>query len=330
MRVPNQSPAVSRRRVFQLAALTALSTALPGISGCTVARTEESTPDPLIKLRDLAARDAQSALAAIPGHPEDAALLTAIAAQRGAHARALDAEVQRVAGPDATATAEEPAADTSDPRGTLQPAPVSVTVLASELSESAEASASATAVLSGYRAGLLAAISANCATHVALLTETPPPPVRAPAGAAETSDADVAALAAALEREHAAIFSYGVTTAFSLPERRAFAAAGAEEHRFRRDLLITLLTAAGGPAPVAAAAYTLPLTVDSPATAAELALVAEGECSAAWRSVAERAESPALRELAVAALAECTLRIAGWRDVLSITPRVDVFPGQPD
>nr|WP_221195113.1 ferritin-like domain-containing protein [Hoyosella altamirensis] len=135
-------------------------------------------------------------------------------------------------------------------------------------------------------------------------------------------------LRTALEREHAAVFSYGVVAAFSLSERREFTAAGAEEHRARRDAVSGLLARAGGEIPLAAPAYELPVNVDSPVTAAELAVFAEQECAAAWRAVTERADNGDLREFSVGALTECALRTARWRGVLGAAPIPDPFPGE--
>lgn len=295
---------------------------------CTVPVPEEPEPDPLIAHRDRAARDAEAALSAAAASGEDAAMLTTIAAQRGTHARTLDAEIRRLAppteSPDITTEADQP----PDPDPGAAP---NLSAVVEGLAESAESSAADAARLTGYRAGLLASVSANCRSQLAMVSEYTLPTLTTPRQPSDfTDDPAVTSLAEALEREHAAVFSYGVITAFSLPERRSFVTAVADEHRTRRDLLTGLLSTLQVPAPAAAPAYSLPVEVDSAATAAELAVTVERECAVAWRAVTERADHRRLRELGTAALAECAVRTAQWRDALDATPRTDVFPGDPD
>ncbi|AEF40068.1 ferritin-like domain-containing protein [Hoyosella subflava] len=312
-------PGLSRRAVVQVTALLLAGAVIPGCA----TEISEPEPDPLIAQRELALRDARAAAAQDFSDTEWAA---AVADQRAAHATALDAEIRRLARPSTDTAETEDGEDVPD--GSAPP--VSPPELEAYLADSSRSARGAVSALTGYRAGLLSSVGANCAAYLALATELSPPAASVPDGLALAGDPGMDSLRTALEREHAAVFSYGVVAAFSLPERRAFTAAGAEEHRARRDAVSGLLARAFGEAPLAAPAYDLPLDVDSPVTAAELAVSAEQECAAAWRAVTERAESADLREFGVGALTECALRTALWRGVLGAAPVPDPFPGQLD
>jgi hypothetical protein len=69
--------------------------------------------------------------------------------------------------------------------------------------------------------------------------------------------------------------------------------------------------------------------VTDAASAAQLAVVAETDALAAWRSVLERSRDRALRQAALDTLSAGTLRCARWRAAIGQTPTIPVFPGQP-
>jgi hypothetical protein len=138
------------------------------------------------------------------------------------------------------------------------------------------------------------------------------------------------AVLAALATEHAAIWVYGLVSAF-LPATATAAVTGASlAHRERRDAVVALLARTGTTAPPAAAAYRPPAPVTDAASAAGLAIVAEDDVAAAWRAVAERtgaAEDGELRRLALDAVTVAATTGVTWRRLAGRTPLVPVFPG---
>ncbi|KQU03285.1 hypothetical protein ASG56_18235 [Rhodococcus sp. Leaf7] len=137
------------------------------------------------------------------------------------------------------------------------------------------------------------------------------------------------ALVDALNVEFAAVFAYGVVAAFSNPTRDPMVAQYAAEHRARRDGTIDALTAASVTSPEPAAGYTVPFPVTDAVAAARLAAQVEDDCAVAWRSVVERAQSGATRDLAIVALTDSARRGSAWRAILGIFPSTVAFPGQP-
>ncbi|MGV9742943.1 hypothetical protein [Nocardia farcinica] len=166
-------PAVGRRTALRVAGAGTLGVlALGASAGC--AEEPVHDPDPLAAQEALARADAAAATAAIALAPQRQTTLTTIAAQRTEHADALRAEVARVIGVYGDGTTpvhktREPSAlaATGTPvPGTAQPAaPPSLDQLREQLTRSAKAAADAAVVQAGYRAGLLASISAACAVH---------------------------------------------------------------------------------------------------------------------------------------------------------------------
>lgn len=138
---------------------------------------------------------------------------------------------------------------------------------------------------------------------------------------------DQAALYDAVVTEHAAIYGYGVVSAHSLPTRNELVSEALAQHRDRRESALTLLAAAGVTAPLPAAGYQLPLTVDSPTEAARLAVRIEDDCAVAWRAVLEQAANEEDRRFAGAALTQCAVQAARWRQVLGAWPATRAFPG---
>lgn len=157
------------------------------------------------------------------------------------------------------------------------------------------------------------------------------PPPTAPADPLEeaaTRDAVLAALAS----EHAAIWSYGLVSAFLTPGTGPDVTAASTAHRARRDAVLTLLGRAGiAPVP-AAASYRTPAPVTDPTSAAALAAVAEEDVAAAWRAVCERTgadDGAELRGLGIDAIVESARVGVRWRLLAGTAPAVPVFPGAP-
>ncbi|MFT4044567.1 MAG: ferritin-like domain-containing protein [Gordonia sp. (in: high G+C Gram-positive bacteria)] len=135
------------------------------------------------------------------------------------------------------------------------------------------------------------------------------------------------ALSAAVDAENAAVFTYGVMTAFVSAARRTTVAEYIAAHRTARDVVSAALTATGATAPVAAAGYTLPVAVTGSVSAVRAGIAAEDDCARAYRVVLEQADTQSARRIAVDGLTACAERAARWRAVLRQSPITVAFPG---
>jgi hypothetical protein len=160
--VPSALPHLSRRRLLiGSAALAAL--------GATSVACGSKTPPPdvsaLTAQLERARSDSQLAAgAASSAPPPVATALTAVAAERSAHAEALAEEITRITGASPTSstssTAASPSASTSAP--TQPPAPPTPGSVVAALRQSADGAAQAAAKETGYAAGLLGSVAASC------------------------------------------------------------------------------------------------------------------------------------------------------------------------
>lgn len=137
------------------------------------------------------------------------------------------------------------------------------------------------------------------------------------------------ALTAALKAEDAAIFTYGVLTAFTRNDVRSRLAVDIAAHRVRRRALAEDLTKTGTPVPNPASGYRLPVKVTDVRSAGRAAVEAEVETQVAYRSVVEQADTDALRRFGAESLAESAVRAVYWRGVAGIDPTVIAMPGDP-
>ncbi len=137
----------------------------------------------------------------------------------------------------------------------------------------------------------------------------------------------VDALREAIRAEDAAIFTYGVMTAFTRSDVRGRVAADIAAHRVQRSALAAALVKAGGQAPAPAAGYRIPQAVTDLRSAGRAAVDAENDTSSAHRSLVERAETDAQRQLGVDGLTASAVRAVYWRGVADITPTTVVLPG---
>jgi hypothetical protein len=135
-------------------------------------------------------------------------------------------------------------------------------------------------------------------------------------------------LAGALAAEEAAIYAYGVIGVKLSAAAEVTAARSAEqEHRERRDWLVSKIaesSAGPGPAP---AGYQLPFPVTDRATALQLAVRIEDGVAQSWRPVLG-ATQDADRSTALAGLTDAAVRACRWRRVAGVTPLTMAFPGQ--
>lgn len=142
------------------------------------------------------------------------------------------------------------------------------------------------------------------------------------------STADQQALTDALRAEYAAVYAYGVISAYAAADRSQIIVDFTAAHRARRDATIDALKATGAPVPGPAAAYPPPFTVNDPIPAAKFAVTVETDTAIAWRSAVERAESEAVRRTAAQALTDCSVRLATWQKILGMNPPTVAFPGR--
>jgi hypothetical protein len=88
-----------------------------------------------------------------------------------------------------------------------------------------------------------------------------------------------------------------------------------------------MLKARSADPPLPAAGYQLPMEVDNPTDAANLAVRMEEDAAVAWRAVLEQATDEQDRAFAVTALTQCAVTAARWSRVLGISPITVAFPG---
>jgi Domain of unknown function (DUF4439) len=140
----------------------------------------------------------------------------------------------------------------------------------------------------------------------------------------------VDALQAALAAEHAAVWVYGLAGAFVLDELTSQLNEATVAHQARRDATErTLIDAGARPVP-AEPGYLTPEPVTDAASALRLAITAETDAAAAWRSVVERSPAePELRGAALAALTQAAVRATRWRATAVAPPLTVPFPGTP-
>ncbi|MGQ0482141.1 MAG: ferritin-like domain-containing protein [Pseudonocardia sp.] len=142
------------------------------------------------------------------------------------------------------------------------------------------------------------------------------------------ADADTAAaLQTALGVEHAAVWCYGLVTAFLPTALDQRARADATAHRARRDATSRSLAGAQRRPVAAEPAYATPVPVVDQASAVALLAAVEADTAAAWRSVLERCDDPGLRLVALDALTDAAVRGARWAGEAGTRPPVPPFPG---
>nr|WP_173839743.1 hypothetical protein [Mycolicibacterium rutilum] len=165
--VPSPPPTLSRRRVLASAAVLAL---VGTVSAACGTPPQPPEVDELAAQLERARTDSQLATdAAAEERGPVAQALTAIAAERAAHAQALSDELVRLRGDAApTTTATSTTAEVAK-------APT-VADAANALRASADSAAELAAKLSGYRAGLLASIAAACTAAYTVALPAPRKP----------------------------------------------------------------------------------------------------------------------------------------------------------
>lgn len=133
----------------------------------------------------------------------------------------------------------------------------------------------------------------------------------------------------ALGAEHAALWVYGLVSAFLPASFAGPIGEGMSGHRARRDTTERLLAGAGSTPRPAEPAYVPPKPVTDQTSAFAVLVVAESDCGVAWRAVLERTDDGELRRSALEALTASAVRATRWRKAGGITPLSPAMPGQP-
>ncbi|MEO9223267.1 MAG: hypothetical protein ABI251_16140 [Mycobacteriaceae bacterium] len=165
---PSSFPTVLSRRCVLLGGAGLV------ISGCSLfgeqprnqSTPDVATPDPLLVVSAAARADAAAATQLAATSPPQVAVLQSIAAERTAHAQALDAEITRAAGTSSPSSTPAPAVPA--PVVAPTPAPTAASLRAG-LQEHQRAATQLAYTVAPYRAGLLGSIAAACATQLAVL-----------------------------------------------------------------------------------------------------------------------------------------------------------------
>lgn len=151
-------------------------------------------------------------------------------------------------------------------------------------------------------------------------TSSPPKPV--PEGSAD-------AVQKALGAEHAAVWIYGLVSAFLLAAFNTALSEGATAHRARRDATERSLAAANVTPQPAEAAYVPPQPVTDQASSLAVLALAESDAAAAWHSVLENTDDPDLRKTALEVLTSSAVRATRWRKAAGAAPATTPLPGMP-
>jgi hypothetical protein len=139
--------------------------------------------------------------------------------------------------------------------------------------------------------------------------------------------ADAAALYDAVAVEHATIYGYGIVSAHTVPTVNALVSAAIAAHRAQRETAIGLLKSRSVEPPLPAAGYRLPIAVNNPTDATNLAVRMENDAAVAWRAVLEQAAAADDRTFAVSALTQSAVLAARWKRELKAWPITQAFPG---
>lgn len=138
----------------------------------------------------------------------------------------------------------------------------------------------------------------------------------------------VDALQRALVTQHAAVWVYGLVSAFLPGSFGTAVDLGMQAHTTRRDAVMQKLASAGSTPKSAEPAYLTPQPVNNQASALAVLVVAETDSSAAWRSVLENTTDAELRRGALDALTDSAVRATKWRKAAGQTPSATALPGQ--
>ncbi len=160
------STTLDRRALLRVAGAGAFAIATLSAAACAPDKPKQ--PDSLLPHEVSARTDAVWAQAAAAAAPDKAAALTVIATQRTAHADALRTEINRAIGVYGDGTLPKSPTPQVVPPPAPNPPPTAAAVHDRLIAAQKSAAAAAEAD-SAYRAGLLASISASCASQAGVL-----------------------------------------------------------------------------------------------------------------------------------------------------------------
>ncbi|MFY9190344.1 MAG: ferritin-like domain-containing protein, partial [Lawsonella sp.] len=138
---------------------------------------------------------------------------------------------------------------------------------------------------------------------------------------------DLGPLSKALEAEYAAIFGYGVVSAYISGTRNSSVAKVWSAHRARRNRILKFMRTNDLTPPEPELAYTSEKGVWDNLTAIQLAARIEEDCAVAWSQALQNSVAAESRKLAVQALLSCVEWVARWRIAAGTSPAVDPLPG---
>jgi hypothetical protein len=125
---------------------------------------------------------------------------------------------------------------------------------------------------------------------------------------------------------HAAIWTYGLISAYDSDDSSTIRADRLANEQVR-DSANDLLSSVGVEPVRTEAAYKLPIVVGDKATAQQVAVVVEKDCTNAWRAVIGSTDNYQLRRFALTALSGAAVRLTGWRVLAGQPPTTVPFPG---
>lgn len=147
----------------------------------------------------------------------------------------------------------------------------------------------------------------------------------------ELSAGALNALRSTLEAEHAAVWVYGLSTAFAEDSGVSTTVDDAlVTHKSQRDELHRLIRDGGHTPPSAQTAYATPEEVTDQSSAMRALVTTEEDCQVGWRSVLENTEDPTTRQVSLDGLTTSAVRATRLRLALGEQPGATAFPGQPN
>ncbi len=143
----------------------------------------------------------------------------------------------------------------------------------------------------------------------------------------------VSAVQIGLGTAHAAVWAYGVVSAYipqtalpADPERALIRQCRLANEQIR-DSTSDLLSSLGATPVPTEVAYQLPVVVTDRATALQVAVAIEKDVTNAWRAVIGATGNNQLRRFALTALSDAAVRLTGWRVIAGVSPSTVPFPG---
>lgn len=154
----------------------------------------------------------------------------------------------------------------------------------------------------------------------------PPAPVSTVLTIGTVEPEAVQALQIGLAAAHAAIWTYGLISAYD-PEDSGTIRANRIANTQIRDSTIDLLVSTGAQPVSTEVAYSVPVPISDRATALQVAMLVEKDATNAWRAVIGSTDNYALRKFALIALSGAAVRLTQWRSIAGVVPVTVPFPG---